>query len=429
MISKASFVFLSIIIFTSSQAQSSIDGKGLSTTSVWQETIGRLLKQPLWKTKDSYDAGHTLMIPLHHAFVTHDRVAIAQFEDFFDTMGRAELPEGQLNQVHILYLASQYLVLKKKATKLEDPADVFLAKRILKYILIKWKHDIAFQWGKPPFFGLKNRLDYALQNQTPENEPSYYRVITDYELFLFAIASDMGFVLKGLKMYDDGDRALLNEINEYLLTVLKSRGSFTENGGWLFQAGFWTDHPYFAYSGNLELGENLQPKKVEDITKDSSHAHRWPLWLMSYYHGNENNTELLSKIYLAFSKQFNHNIAVKVQKGVFINNFVTGYNGIYRYKYKTTKNGLLEGYGPYNLSGTLGIAWYCFLKDTEDFYRRYKNSYPLDKEILSVYVGPNTSRKRNELFQWPDFFTNGLAKLIAEQAYEISKNDTFEIVK
>lgn len=104
-----------------------------------------------------------------------------------------------------------------------------------------------------------------------------------------------------------------------------------------------------------------------------------------------------------------------------MNNFASGHNGVYRYKYKTIGATAIEGYGPYALSGTLGMAWYCFLNKTEDFYKFYEESYPLNEEVLAIYVGPNTTRKRHPLFSVPDFFTNGLAELLAGQAYEISR--------
>jgi len=427
MTTKALFLFFSFIVLFKVQSQPTQNIKHASDNERWQETVGRLLKEPLWKTRDAYDAGHILMIPLHHAFMTSDSTAMKDFEIFFKKMARAELPEGQLNQVQIIYLASQYLSLKKKyGFKPDNQADIYLIKRILKYVLIKWKHDVAFQWGKRPFFGLKKRLDHALNSSKISEEPSYYRAITDYELFLFAIASDLSFVSKDLKIIEKNDTALLNEINGYLLTVLENRGFFTDQTGWFFQKGFWRDHPSFIHSGNLQLEKNLKPQKVENISKDSSHGHRWPLWIASFYHANPDTSKLLSDIYFAFSIQFNEKIAVKNQKGALMNNFVNGHNGVYRYNYKTTGLGTLEGYGPYNLSGTLGMAWYCFLNDTEDFYELYANSYPLNEDILTIYVGPNTTRSRNELFILPDFFTNGLAELIADQAYEISQSYKFQ---
>lgn len=422
---KIFFLFF-IFIALKTQSQAVANHVNASDSSLWQQSVGTLLEEPLWKTRDAYDSGNVLMIPLHHAFLTSDRTAIQKFEVFFRKMARQEIPEGQINQVHITYLASQYLSLKKKfGYELNQAMDVYLIKRVLKYVNIKWNHDVAFQWGKAPFFGLKNRVNYALEKSIPKNEPSYYRVITDYELFLFAIASDISFVTKDLNYVDEQDRAMLQEMNKYLITILERRGSFTEYGGWIFQVGFWTDHQYFEYSGNLKLEENLKPLKVANITNDSSHSLRWPLWISSYKNANESNVELLSNIYSAFSIQFKDRIAAKHKKRALMNNFIDGYNGIYRYKYETTGGNSLKGYGPYNLSGSLGMAWYCFLNDVNSFYKFYKDTYPLSKETLNIYVGPNTTRDRNKLLKWPEFFTNGFAELIAEQAYDVSINYKF----
>ena len=83
MISRALFLFFSFLVLFKLQSQSPQNIKFISDSELWKETVSLLLEEPLWKTRDAYDAGHILMIPLHHAFMTSDSTAIKHFETFF----------------------------------------------------------------------------------------------------------------------------------------------------------------------------------------------------------------------------------------------------------------------------------------------------------------------------------------------------------
>lgn len=39
---------------------------------LWERTISKMLKDPLWGERDAYDAGHYLMVPMHYAFKSED---------------------------------------------------------------------------------------------------------------------------------------------------------------------------------------------------------------------------------------------------------------------------------------------------------------------------------------------------------------------
>lgn len=420
-------LFISVLSFNISYGQHQKYQDFGSNNEIWKSTIDILLKEQLWSTRDAYDTGHILMIPLHYAFFKKDKYAINQFASFFHRFSTRELPQGQLNQVHIIYLASRYLALRKKCGfSLDNPNDIYLFKRILNYIYVKWNYDTAFQGGRKPFFGLKTRMAYIYENNFT-NQPSYYKAITDYDLFIMAIASDIKYVSEGLKIIDNLEYETLKEINHFLLKTLNNRGEFTSEGGWLFQIGIWADHPDFQFSGNMQIDNNLEPNKKNNIAEDSSHSHRWPLWLYSFYCANTGEEKgSIFKIYQGFSYQFDHIVVDTSSKLPLLNNFMDGYNGVYRYKYNTVGKNNALGYGPYSLSAIVGEGWYCFLENSDKFYKKYKNSYPLSGELLSIYVGPNTTRDRNNLFSWPNFFTDGFAELIANQAYEISQTFDFQ---
>jgi hypothetical protein len=401
-----------------------------SATALWEKTVGTVLKDPLWNTRDAYDSGHILMVPLHYAFIANDKNAVSKFEDLFSRSSRRENPYGQLNQVHWLYLVSRYLALKIEFDYPLNPADEYLVKRLSLYIHIKWLFDQSFQWDRIPFAGTKLRLDY-IQSKEASRKRSYYIAVTDFELYLFSIASDLRFVLKSRSSKDPHIISkevenTLAEVTNYAVQVLRSRGSFTSDGGWLFQQGIWDDHPDRLYSGHLNLGKNLEPKKNVNGAEDSSHSHRWPLWLRSIYLSQSDSSQqgYLLKVIKSLSFQFNNYVAVinKDSGYLTLNNFMDGHNGIYRYRYVTVGSNAQLGYGQFGLSGILGQSWYPFLLNVDEVYKEYSESYPLPEDAINLYVGPNTTRKRNPLFQWPDFFTNGFAELIALQSYYLASN-------
>ncbi len=41
----------------------------LSDVQLWEKAISPYLQDPLWISRDIYDAGHYLMVPLHAAFL------------------------------------------------------------------------------------------------------------------------------------------------------------------------------------------------------------------------------------------------------------------------------------------------------------------------------------------------------------------------
>jgi len=96
-----------------------------------------------------------------------------------------------------------------------------------------------------------------------------------------------------------------------------------------------------------------------------------------------------------------------------------GNNGVYRYGYPTQGNN--NGYGPYELSGTLIGGWWGLFgtERNNEVYRNMAKCFPLAKNVLRVYVGPNTTRPRNELVKWPNFFQNGFAQLNVNLASRI----------
>jgi len=398
-----------------------------SKSTLWKNTVDKIISDPLWSARDATDSSHILMVPLHFSFLTNDKAGIDAFENLFSRFSYRELKIGQLDQAQWMYLLSRYLSLKAEFEIEYTDADNNLLNRLMAWTHSRWHFLPAWQWGKRSFSGVKKRIEYVLSLQVPKL-PSYYSAIIDYELFLFAIAADLKYIsLNNNEFFSTEYISTLDEIRVCVMDVLRKKGSFTSQG-WLFQKGVWADYRDYAYCGHAELSGELKPLKISTIAVDSSHSHRFPLWLRSFYLSQESDSdrEEIKIIINAFSYQFKHHVAIRSTGYLKLNNYMDGNNGVYRYKYSTIGSNSKLGYGPYELSGVLGESWYPFLIDVDDVYHYYKLSFPLPIEAIDLYTGPNTTRKRNPLFKWPDFFSNGFAELISGQSYYLSKNYKLE---
>jgi hypothetical protein len=412
---------LAVLIDTVAPAAAASDDiQPTSSHPIWKATISRLVEQPLWRDRDAYDAAHALMVPLHYAFLSGDRVGVAEFEGLFARFASQEPPAGRLTQAQWMYFVSRYLALRGEFGHGYRPVDIHLSSRVVAWLHSHWLFEPAYQYGRLPFVGQKRRYEFLAQANDGAWPASYYDSVSDYDVFLFAIAADMQS-LRPLLPESDVDSDLWRPVDEVVrsgVAIVLERGRFTDEGGWLFQPGVWTDHPDFRYAGHQKLEPALEESRVPGISEDSSHSHRWPLWFGSLTRAqgiDDVQRAALDRASSGFSRQFTSKVVVQRADGVLLKNFFDGRNGVYRYRYQTVGANSRLGYGPYELSGIMGEAWYCFADGVDNLYRAYAASYPLSKEMLELYVGPNTTRERNPLFKWPEFFTNGLAELIACQ--------------
>ncbi|WJM94979.1 hypothetical protein QEP73_15465 [Pseudomonas defluvii] len=399
-----------------------------SSSDEWNKTIATLIKEPLWNLRDAYDASHTLMVPMHFAFASADIKGIKQFEYLMSKFARQELPGGQLNQAQWLYFVTRYLALKAEFNYDFSKNDLYLVQRVAAWLHSIWLFEPSYQWGQLPLIGTKSRIK-LITSKFKSRPPSYYPVVKGFELFLFSAASDIKFISEKLpetiKLQPAEINTSIKELAATGIAVVRERGTFTNDGGWLFQVGIWTDHPDYRFAGHSSIEKNLSEKRLKNIAEDSSHSHRWPLFFRSMIAASRDQSkdkEILLKAYHGFSKQFANNVVVIRNKSVILNNYMNGNNGLYRYKYATIGKNDELGYGPGALSGVLGISWYPFSSDVTHTYEIYEKSYPLSKSTIDLYVGPNTTRERNPLFVWPQFFTDGFAELIAKQGAYLSKH-------
>lgn len=387
-----------------------------SSLPLWEETVGKLKNMQLGDSLNAYDSAHFLMVPMHRAFETGDVAG----QEFFTNLvaGLSETSYQGLNlltKMQLDYFVSEYLVLKHLSGSFDD-AEKALLKRQIDYFEQYWTREPFKQWEKTPYKGVRDRLIRILSRTIAEPGKSYLGAATDFELFGLAIAANLELASRSDTSLTAGNFLMLvAEASQLASQVVNTRGEFIGTG-WLFQRGYWRDHSDFLYAGHQELAPNLAPLPVEGIAQDSSHSIRWALWIRSFFRSarSAQDKELYSRVATALSVQYREKIIRKLDSGLTMSNYMDGNNGIYRYKYGTVGDNAQLGYAPGALSGSLFIGWLCFLPDMPPTMSAMADSFPLPPDMVALYTGPNTTRKRNPLFAQPAFYTNGIAELIAQ---------------
>jgi len=385
---------------------------------LWDKTIHKMLQEPLWKERDAYDAGHYLMVPLHAVFYLEDKEKIDDFHNFFncfiDNYKKDDFNSlNNLTQLQFLYLASEYLVLSVNS---EDLFIDELLLMIIESIDSIW-YQPAWHWkacDSPDFQKMSDRINWKLENK--ETSYGYCRSIIDVELYTFAIAGNLKFILK------NKSPEFVDEILDISYKVFKEEVVFLDAASeqWLFQPGVRFDHPDYAYAGWDYIAPDLEKKLVPGIAMDISHFHRFPLWLKSLQRGFLAKEELDKSSFFetleeGLANQFINKVLVE-PSAEFPNyrttNFMDGHNGIYRYGYVTQGEG--KGYGPYELSGTMLLGWWSFLPDNsiKDVYYFISQRHPFTEREIDLYLGPGTSRDRHSLIKGKAKYENGLTEII-----------------
>jgi hypothetical protein len=389
---------------------------------LWGRTVSVRLQKPQWERKSTYDAGHFLMVPLHYAFGAEDDRKIQEFRDHFQRMVAAwtdnpmifsstllgstgaeklmQLQQHQqdpkpteltslLNDVHYLYLASQFLALEQARNPEAGPG------RLEQLLLALTEHI----WTQRPVKGytrgfacLRDLVAWRLDS--PPGTRNYYRGIPDDQLFVMAIAGDLARVL-------DLRRA---PRPPFLDAILGEAGRVFDHrerrapDGWLFDAGAWSDHPEYVYAGHTVKREGLTPLPVEQIPWDTSHSHRFPLWLRSLRDAHAIGSPAwqafdLSLVRLA--RQFVTRVMVTPATGhpyYRFNNYMDGSNGLYRWNTGSFQN-RDNGYGPFELGNAFFFGWWGLLPapQVHEAYVHLARSWPPPEAALKEYDGPRAT--------------------------------------
>lgn len=387
---------------------------------LWGKTVSVYLKYDLWQEDEAYDACHVLMVPMHIAFKLNDAELIKEFDQYIGRFINAyeqsksndkiQIVKVRLNKLQYFYLLSEYVKLSALHNKNSGQVKT-LANIIYDYVNQIWLHENAWQWRITEGFpNMRARILWKLSQK--HTNPTFLKAIIDEELFVFAIAADLKLYYQ-MQDKTRQDTSLLDDILKIAFTVFKNEGRFDFSGRWLMQPGVWSDHPDYLYASYSKSSPNLKPVPVKNIAGETSHSHRFPLILNSLRDADAPERSVLyADILKGLNKQF-FEIVVKMPSSAFpyyrTTNYMDGQNGLYRYGYKTMPVGMR----PYELSGTLMYGWWGFLRSGESrAMYKYMAEHKLPESAVKLYVGANTTRRRNPLVTHPDFFNNGFAQLI-----------------
>ncbi len=385
-------------------------------------SVPDLLSQPLWIKRDAYDASHHLMVPMHAAFAkgyTGDIERYASFFAAFQGAGIAKLVSGRLDRLHFLYLFSRFITLlaERENCSARSLSFHYTAKSLYVPIVM----SSAWQWDRADFPTLFDRVRWKLRQK--EVPLSYYRAVIDEDLFAMAVGADLAVIATRCRLVSEPQ---YDETRTLARAMYAQEVTPTAVGGWVLQKGAWTDHPDYAYAGRKELAPDLQPAPLLGISPDSSHSFRQPLFLISFACAEPVNSTARE-----FYKHLSERLAVQwtqrvvtlpnsTFRGVRMSNYMDGENGVYRYGYATQGKG--NGFGPYQLSGSMNLGWWGFLgAAAESVYGAQLESLPFVADVLATYTGPNTSRIRNPAFTEPGFFTGTLIQDILDSAVTVSQ--------
>ncbi|MBS1723881.1 MAG: hypothetical protein JSS66_13115 [Armatimonadetes bacterium] len=381
---------------------------------LFKKNIGLYLTRDSWNDSLAYLHGHFMMVPLHAAMLMDQKDWQAQFEAQFNRLVNVphdKLCKNPLSRLQYLYVGTRYLALSAKTghkADVQDKLNTYLTDEIVD----RWLNQDAIAFDHAPFHGVKERIEHKLTLVNPAK--SYFSAITDEEMFLFAEAADLLTYEKktGTRNPEHGE---LQDIMRTAGDVIRSRTKWTSKGGWLFDVGQWTDHPDLLYAGNAEIMPGMSQRKVNDITMDTSHFHRFALFVVSLrdaYEPGSADYKFYDKIRAGLAKQMDDVVLQKPSgdfKGYRLTNFMSGQNGVYRFG-SADDIGKDKGYGPYELSGTFLLGWWSFLGDAkiDAAYDDISKSFPLGEDILMVYQGPVYKAPPRTEKSW---YENGLAEL------------------
>ncbi|MCW5937939.1 MAG: hypothetical protein KIT11_11610 [Fimbriimonadaceae bacterium] len=383
---------------------------------LFDANIAKYLSRDSWNDSLAYLHGHFLMVPLQAAFLMDEEAWISQYEAQFKRfvkVPRDQWCKNPLSRFQYLYVPSRFLALSAMTGRKSDVAPE-LNKVLTDAVVARWTTEDAIAFDHKPFTGVGERVRHKLSLSNPAR--SHFKAYTDEEFFIFAVASDLIYVERktGVK---NPKSATLREIVDTAMRVVRAESEFTPQGGWLFQVGGWTDHPDDAYAGYSTYQPGLVPKKKSDVVMDTSHFHRFALYVNSLRNAQEpgsSDAKYMDRVFKGLSKQMADVVLVPPDNSTKFwrtKNFMDGWNGLYRYGAADLGG---KGYGPYELSGTFLMGWWSFLDNPkiDKAYAEISQAFPLSQAELQVYQGP-VYKPNPTAKSW---YENGLAELFTRLA-------------
>lgn len=369
--------------------------------ALYGRTVGVLLQEDLWTERDMYDAGHYLMVPMHYAFLTRDMDTMTAFSDFFarftediSTKDRYGFMDyAFLHRLQFFYLSTQYM--KLCAANGYDSLIPAKLPQLAQSCAETYLFDTEANWLIEPT--VIEHIRQVIAGKTYAKH--YHSGISDHEFFSLAILCDLKVLaaMEGTAVTETMD--LATDLS-YQLFSSSALNQETEQGGWLFQVGVWSDHKDFAYAGHPTVGKDLSPSPRDDIVMDSSHFHRMPLLLDSFQSAqpDEARQALFELRKEQLANQLVNYVLKKVDGYWMASTFMDGTNGVFNYSSDTG-----TGSQGYELSTTFLYGWWAFLNDPRitKCYQETLQNFPRENQA-NPYISENmravAGREQNPFF-------------------------------
>jgi len=279
-----------------------------------------------------YTLAHQFYIPLLYGAKTKNETLKKSFDNLmtFENVN-AIINSNVLDDLSkkvFCFLVAEYI--RSYGTSSSNNQKVFnlIKNETLNY----WNVKSGKVWAaeKNNFKGVKERISFILTGKD-NGEMSFYRAITDHELFV--LGSGVSLALSEKKGNGKISPELV-DISNTFFTVLSKLTVFNNDGTWLMQPDIWKDHRDYKNSNN----NNNQ------VSWDTSHFSRFPAFLnlLDIYTGNNKTDNIfVKKLKLGLAKQFTSQVALynKSSKKYSFTNYINGDNKNYRVGYKTNQKG------------------------------------------------------------------------------------------
>lgn len=380
-----------------------------SEAELYDSYIKELCESDLWKERDAYDSCTYLMVPMWYAFQTENDHYVNLFTEYVERF--TEMYENRsfkfedvsgVNRNQHLYFLSEYMSLCKMYGH-NVPENLF---DIIYDEMNFYVENYTGNWkNEKKYNDIWELFDGLLYGEGYGTGMSYDHAFTDNDLYPLAIMCDLLYVSDKLDEKEEYDFSNMKKAVSYINEIMKTQIDIDEDGSWLFQIGVWSDYPDYQYAGikNSNEIEEGQICKVKDITEDTSHYSRMPLWLRSFQRAQDSIEggvpEYYDSLIEGLGKTVMKNMLVRPDdtcEYYRLNNYSNGVNGLYRYGYH--EDGV--GYGPYGVSSTFLLGWYSFCGNEEisKAYAYTAEKFPLDERGKEIYTDPVTVREQNPVF-------------------------------
>lgn len=349
-----------------------------------------------------YNFVHSSFVPLIYSYDVKDSTVMEFFSNFFSLEKLIFVIENKLinpmEKTQYMYLNLEYIRRNRNMDKLILKRNKNILTQIEKTLLKEWKHDKGEIWQEEAFHyqGRRSRIASILLHKIPfQSEKSFHTAITDFELF--CLMTGCSLASNQLKL-NGKIKTEIEEFIVFMLQILKTQCKVYSDGRWLLQPGVWKDYSDYLFAGNTVLKENLTISKIDTISWDASHSARWPIFihtLKSLFKTNTVENKFLTDFQKGLADQFMNKVVHQFDSIPRFNNFMDGWNGIYRYNYSTMK----QGYAPYTCNKHVFLSWWKILDDERinkmyqtielnyDYYiKEYKGEIKRQEQLFRLLI-------------------------------------------